>query len=238
MFNIYIYYKNPKIAQSLKKICTSFFINFNYNTEIMCVNSINGLEEITDSNVSVYILESTDYLETISSMIYKKNILNYIILIVENSLQLVNIIKPNIRPSGVILKPIQKEILNDTLKEISLDLKSLTQKNIKEVFNFKCKNTEYVIPIDDILFFESKNKKVYINTISQEFNYYATLNTLMDNLPKYFMRVHKGFIVNTNTISSVDYNQNLITLNNSFIIPLSRTYKPEFKENMKGKSFL
>lgn len=238
MFDIYIYYKNIEVAKTLKKVCSSYFISNNSDDEIFCINSLEKLERLTGSKTSLYLLECTDNIETTSKIIHNKNLMNYIVLIVKDAIELMNVIKPTVRPSGVIMEPIKKDTINNTLNDIAIDLKMFSKNNTKEVFSFKSKTSEYVVPINDIMFFESKCKKIYINTISQEFSYYDTLSTLENTLSEKFIRVHKGYIVNIDNISSIDYNQNYITMNNGIIVPISRTYKPELKTVMKGRDIL
>ncbi|MCC8070060.1 MAG: LytTR family transcriptional regulator [Ruminococcus sp.] len=238
MFNIYLYYNELTTETILKKICSTFLMNTNSDTDIISFKTLDTFDNIANSDISLYFLENQKNLDTLAERIHNKNILNYIVVIVDNPLEVIKAIKPSIRPSGVIIKPIQKNNINNILNDITNDLKKFYSKKSSEVYVIKTKAKDYAIPINDILFFESRNKKVFLNTISQELGFYESLDAVMSKLNDDFIRVHKGFIVNIEKIASIDFRSNIITLNNQMILPLSRTYKSAVKDKMNERGVL
>ena len=59
---------------------------------------------------------------------------------------------------------------------------------------------------------------------------YETMEHLTERLPDYFVRCHRSFIVNRQRIRRVMLSKSLIELEQGIQLPLSRSYKPAFKE--------
>lgn len=100
---------------------------------------------------------------------------------------------------------------------------------IKEYITFDLKNCMYRIKMDDIIYFESIQRKIKVITVREQFKLsHYTLNKLLDGLTSNFIRCHKGFIVNINYISSLDKTNNCINLEGiKDIIPIGRKYKDD-----------
>ncbi len=64
----------------------------------------------------------------------------------------------------------------------------------------------------------------------QEMAFYETMEHLEERLPDYFVRCHRSFIVSRQRIRKVMLSKSLIELEQGMQIPLSRSYKPAFKE--------
>ena len=75
---------------------------------------------------------------------------------------------------------------------------------------------------------EAANKKIILYTDSQEFEFYDSMDNLVQKLPKYFFRVHKSYIVNMDKVKAVDYKNMEITLEDELVADLSRSNKSEF----------
>ena len=88
------------------------------------------------------------------------------------------------------------------------------------------------IPYSQIFYFEAREKKVFLRTLYKEYGFYSTIEELAKGLPDYFLRSHRSFIVNRNTVENMKGNE--VFLRQGFTIPLSRSYKSDFVEKMKG----
>lgn len=102
----------------------------------------------------------------------------------------------------------------------------------KEVFTFSTRDGVIRIPYSQILYFEARNKKIVVCTSRAETEFYSTLENLSNEIPTYFLRCHKGFIVNKLLVERADLKQNLLHLINGFQVPISRSYKTTVKEAM------
>ena len=67
-------------------------------------------------------------------------------------------------------------------------------------------DTEYFIPQEQILFFETERKNVLAHTAEKMYETQYRLYELEEILPRYFMRVSKSTIVNLNQIYSITRN--------------------------------
>ena len=86
------------------------------------------------------------------------------------------------------------------------------------------------VPFSKIYYFEAREKRIYVRLKKQELTFYDTIEHLSERLPDGFIRCHRSFIVNRSRIQRVMLSKNLIELEQNMEIPLSRSYKPVFKE--------
>ncbi|MDO4332154.1 MAG: LytTR family DNA-binding domain-containing protein [Eubacteriales bacterium] len=70
----------------------------------------------------------------------------------------------------------------------------------------RMKDTEYYIPLDEILFFETEEKNVRAHTADKMFETSYKLYELEKMLPGHFMRISKSTIVNMDRIYSITRN--------------------------------
>lgn len=114
-------------------------------------------------------------------------------------------------------------------KEVKETLSTLINYGIEkeEYINFKLKSYTYRVRLDDIIYFEVVHRKVKVVTINEQFELsHYTLKSLEEELTSDFVRCHKGFIINSNYISSIDKVNNLINLEcTEDMIPIGRKYK-------------
>jgi two-component system response regulator LytT len=93
-----------------------------------------------------------------------------------------------------------------------------------------------LIPIEDILYAEARDKRVYVNTNSSEYRTYYTLKQLESILPvDSFMRTHDSYIVNTDMIEELIFlgSQTYeIRLLNQKRIPVSRNRYPDLQRHL------
>jgi len=79
---------------------------------------------------------------------------------------------------------------------------------------------EYFLPLESILFFETDGEQVFAHTTSEAFKVKHRLYELEDILPKPFVRIAKGTIVNTKQIYAINRN-----LTSSSKISFTNTHK-------------
>ena len=141
--------------------------------------------------------------------------------------------RPSISPSGVICRPFTpqffKAIFEELVAEIQKSKKDAQiQKN--DTLNVKIGGNHYSFFYRDILFFEAQTKKVAVKTFGQEVSYYDSIESIAENLPPYFARCHRSFIINANHIKSAHFGENTIRLKDGSQIPISRSYKDDIRK--------
>jgi len=133
-------------------------------------------------------------------------------------------VRPSIRPSAFLLRPPEQEELRSVLSEIYAELKKQGDGR-REIFLLKSGGSQYRVPAGGISFFEARSKKIAMKTQTQEVEFYSNMETILSSLPDYFIRCHKGYIVNTRRITTVRGASMTIELDDGCSIPYSRSYR-------------
>lgn len=136
-------------------------------------------------------------------------------------------IRPHIMAAGLLLRPLTQAQATDMLREITeasiLKLRSRMFNN--EIFSFSTREGTVRVPYSQILYFEARNKKIILCTGRTEFEFYSTLESLTQKLPGYFLRCHKGFIINKYLVTGVDSTRTCLHIAGGFQVPISRSYR-------------
>jgi len=160
---------------------------------------------------------------------------SYLLLVSDRRCDITELLRPAIRPSGVMFYPVNNADLRDMLYEIAAEMERLSKDDDDDVFVLKSEGVSYRIPIRDILFFEANNKKVQLHTAGQQIAYYDSLESLADALPSQFIRCHRGFLVNTSKIEEVRGAEMELRLTGEYRIPFSRSYKDAVKQAISSR---
>lgn len=129
-----------------------------------------------------------------------------------------------IRPLDFIIKPFNygkiKEIFSTALKIIGQD---------KYNFQYKISNTTHTVSTKNILYFESRNRKIIIHKINGKEIFYGKLKDIYNELKKNkFIWIHKSYLVNYNKIIRLEYNQ--VTISNDTALPISQANRKRIRE--------
>lgn len=192
-----------------------------------------GSTEQPDEKAAIYILAFFDGIEELAVKIRRANPMNYVIVTIDDPLLLMKIITPQVSPSGYLMSPVNESKAAVLFESIISDYDKISGSS--GAFVFKIKAREYSVPLKNILFFESSNKKVIIRTVSQEIECPMTLSDILAELPGSFMQIHKSYIINLNMVSTVDYGNMCVEFENGCTAFISRTYKAAFKEKMNER---
>ena len=119
-------------------------------------------------------------------------------------------------------KPVSYEVL-------AQDLSAAIAKVSSQKFAFKVDGCSHVIPINDILYFETSGHNLITHTKMTEFECRMNLSDAEISLPgNAFASPYKGYLVNLDHVGTVDKKD--ITLTNGVKVPLSRGRKKEFEQ--------
>lgn len=113
---------------------------------------------------------------------------------------------------------------------------SIQQKNFEIIF-YKL-DKEYYFSIDNILFFEAYDNKVYAHTKTDLYEVKYKLYELEKYLPNFFYRISKSSILNTKKIymisKSFSSTAEVAFSNTTKTVHISRQYYKEFKDKLRG----
>lgn len=143
-------------------------------------------------------------------------------------------VSPEILPFTLLWKPLSDKGLQDTILFILTHLYAEKGISPEKKFELVTKQETRYIPYKDILYFEAREKKIYLRLQHQEICFYDTLGNLQRNLPEEFVRCHKSYIINSLYIARVEWSEQMIYLGDKTTIPLSRTYRSCIKEELYG----
>lgn len=134
-----------------------------------------------------------------------------------------------------ILKPFTKTTLEKVMSHILIDyLEAYDKANQYVCLDFK--GLKQKINSDDILFIESRNRKIIIRTKYEEIIYkHISLQTFMKELPEHLIQVHQSFIVNKDHMEKINqYEKSISLVGIKTKIPIGVSYKKIVGEQSSG----
>ncbi|MUG45825.1 LytTR family DNA-binding domain-containing protein [Paenibacillus woosongensis] len=92
------------------------------------------------------------------------------------------------------------------------------------------KGREILVPFRDIVYLESKIRKIHLYTKDNEIQYYSTLSEEEKKLPfTNFIRIHQSYIVNFHYIREISYKK--VFLVTGIQLPISERNSASVKKN-------
>ncbi|MFT4105272.1 MAG: LytTR family DNA-binding domain-containing protein [Lacrimispora sp.] len=129
----------------------------------------------------------------------------------------------DVQPLNFIEKPIDPQFVINSL-ELSLEKK----KKSAGFFEYQKGNETYKTEINNILYFESMNRRIKIVMTSQEDLFYGNLEEILILVSNYsFLRIHRSYLINRTHISILGYSETVMS--NGIILPISRGRRQEIR---------
>lgn len=154
-----------------------------------------------------------------------------LILIADKTITPECYLRPSIRAESLMLKPLTAEKIDRTLQEaFSLFAELYTDTEMEDVFIAENRDGHWRIPYTKILFFEAREKRIYLNTEEQEISFNGTIGMLEESLPDCFLRCHRSYIINKEKVMKIVRRENLIELYGHFSVPVSKSYRHIMRE--------
>ena len=97
-------------------------------------------------------------------------------------------------------------------------------------FLIETKGERILLPYSHIHYFEAREKKTFVRAGMTEYSLFKTLGMLEEELPAQFRRCHRSYIVNTSKLRRVNLSENYLDLGDGIEVPVSKTYKQEFRK--------
>ena len=124
-----------------------------------------------------------------------------------------------------MIKPLSRAQVEEVLDEAIHSYSDRFLGTAESSFVLESQGSRELIDYSRIFYFESRDKKIYLNTSVSEYGFYDTLDQLENRLEQRFLRVHRSFLVNRSKIRKVRLSDNQMFLEDNVVIPVSRTYK-------------
>jgi DNA-binding LytR/AlgR family response regulator len=102
--------------------------------------------------------------------------------------------------------------------------------NCSECLDISNNRKEERIPLNRIVYIESRKRKIVVHTLNEEYSFYGKMDEVERVVPEnMFFRCHQSYIVNREMVDSIERTE-LFAQGNS--IPISRKYHTEFEKNV------
>ena len=154
----------------------------------------------------------------------------YITLIADLNVSPAKYIRPSIMAGSIMLRPLSKENMQRVLCESLGEYLRKFSAEDSECFIIDSREGKQLVPFEQITYFESREKKIFLNTPSREYSFYGTLESIESKIGDRFIRCHRSFIVAKARIIKIMLSKNMVILDDNSEIPLSRSYKKSLKE--------
>lgn len=219
---------NEEFCNHMETIIEKAFEKFNEKVEIHFFSSGKKLLEYDQLYSLNFIFLNTE-LEDINGIelgkIIRDKNYNGIELVYISSIELYCVELFYIRPLYYFVKPINLEMVEDLLH------KYFTFHNKELFFKFTNNHVSYKVLLKDILFFESRRKKINIILQNNSYSFYGKLSEIRDELHS-FISIHKSYLVNNSHIK--EYKSGLIKLDNDILLPVSQQNRKEVRARLLG----
>ncbi len=122
-----------------------------------------------------------------------------------------------------LVKPVAKKQFETTMERLWASLQHASDTNLL----VQKGHASSIIPVDDIVFCEIIDRKIYLHLTSLEvINYYDRIENLETKLDGRFFRCHRSFLINLQYLKS--YKNGTAYMENGEKIPVSRLRSREF----------
>lgn len=129
-----------------------------------------------------------------------------------------------VRPFDFVIKPFDYDKIEKVIKTVL----RVTQREYT-TFQYTVHYKTYSISTRDILYFESRNRKITMHKTKGTAEFYGKLEDIHKKLQKFkFIQIHKSYLVNYNHIIKLEYNQ--VTLSNKKILPISQSNRSRIRK--------
>lgn len=223
--------ESDEIENIIRRIAA---VRFDNEWKIIKIKSCNDFEKLIENRhtIDILIFEVEGKIEYLAR--YRSECSKAILmLLASDKTSPMYYLMPGIKADSLVVRPCEHSKIKDRIMDVLL-FGYEKRKNDCELFAMRCQEGITRVPIDEILYFEAREKKIFARTLNEEYGFYGTLTKLILELPQNFVRCHNGFIVNIDKTCSVKVSKGEILLEADITIPLSRGYRTEFRDKFKG----
>lgn len=130
-----------------------------------------------------------------------------------------------LRPLHFLTKPFTKRQVTEVVKK-AMDLSVI----YKDFFEFQIEQRLHRVRYGEILYFESRVRKIILHTEREAYEFYGKLKDIEEKNHDRFLRIHQSFMVNLLYVEHYEYNR--VILFNGDSLPISESYRTPVKEQL------
>jgi len=124
-----------------------------------------------------------------------------------------------------LLKPVSEEKFCRVFEDACREVRRLKSLSGEQLF-FQTKTRNFTVQKSEILYVESRKRKVDIHTLREKITVYATMKHMEEQLGESFYRCHRGYLVNMAYVA--EYGVGTIRLQSGDLVYVAREKYPEF----------
>lgn len=129
------------------------------------------------------------------------------------------------QPMDFLVKPILQEHIDH-----AMDMAIKIIKKRSERFEFRQGKDYYYIAMGDIVYFESKGKKIKIITSHDTYEIYGRLKNIVKGLTDDFIMIHQSYVINKEYV--LRYTYEMVELVNGTILTISKVNRKQVRERI------
>lgn len=198
----------------------------------LSVEEFQNLVEMGNDLDVVYMDVTREQAIEVTEQMRQKNKQAVLMIIADETVSPMEYLKPSVQASSLLLRPFKEQQAKEVVEK-TWDWYEEKTNTEEEFLSLEIDHDKVTIPYGQILYFESNNKKIYVNLQNEKYCMLETLERLEKYLPDYFVRSHRSYIVNKRKIRDIYLTKGEIVLEHEVFVPISRSYKPVIKELKK-----
>lgn len=129
------------------------------------------------------------------------------------------------QPMDFLVKPITQEQINDTIETAIKIIKRKCKR-----FEFQQGKDYYYIQQGDIIYFESKGRKIKIVTLQYTYEFYGRLKDIVKDLSEDFIEIHQSYIINKEHVHRYTYE--MVEMENGATLIISQKKRRQVREKV------
>lgn len=128
-----------------------------------------------------------------------------------------------VQPLHFIAKPIDASVV---IQDFELAIER--GQRLGGFFKYKKGYDTYKVSINEIIYFESLNRKIKMVTTKGEELFYSSLSEVTLIVAKYqFLQIHRSYLINYNHANILRYSE--VVMSNGTVLPISKSKREEFR---------
>ena len=148
-------------------------------------------------------------------------------------------IRPDLYPCALLSSPPDPGDLKDTFEQIIRQIYQDRERGrADQRLVVRYGRERFLVPFSSIYYIEAKEKWIHLHLDSGVISFRDSLKHLEQILPDYYMRTHRGVIVNFLHVRAVDPDAGMIRMTNNTVIPMSRFFRQLIEKKLGSKRTL
>ena len=231
MLNFVICDDNLNIVKKLKEMLEILFVKNDIDAKIgLYTDNPQSVLEYEKNNIVDVLILDINLNSNISGIDLAKEIRTHnkkVYLIFSTGHLEYSLVAYSVKTFDYLPKPITLERLEVTLNRLLEDLNNISSKKFIQL------DKKTIINEKEINYIKKDGMKLVVCSNSGNYETYSSFNKIKNLLPENFVRCHKSYIANTDTIQNIDINNNTILFNNDLSCDIGPKYKNNLMEVFK-----